>query len=58
MVDIEGLTEAELDQLRKFYMQLSGLARKEGDLTTTHSIDAAANNHHFKLGSGKNNQRK
>jgi low affinity Fe/Cu permease len=41
MVDIEDLTEAELDQLHKFYVRLSDLAEKEDDLTCTHSIDAA-----------------
>jgi hypothetical protein len=29
MVNIEDLTELELDQLRKFYVQLSKLAAKE-----------------------------
>jgi len=44
MVDIENLTEKELDHLHKFYAQLSALAEKESDLTNTHSIDAAAEN--------------
>jgi low affinity Fe/Cu permease len=45
MVDIEDLTEAELDQLHKFYVKLSDLAEDEDDLTCTHSIDAAEENH-------------
>lgn len=49
MVDIEDLTEKELDQLHKFYVQLSDLAEKEDDLTCTHSIDAAEENHESKL---------
>jgi low affinity Fe/Cu permease len=49
MVDIEDITEAELDQLHKFYVELSDLAEKEDDLTCTHSIDAAEENHNFKL---------
>src|ERR1700710_24213 len=49
MVDIEDITEAELDQLHKFYVELSDLAEKEDDLTCTHSIDAATENHNFKL---------
>jgi len=49
MVDIEDLTEEELDQLHKFYVQLSGLAEKEDDITCTHSIDAAEENHRMKL---------
>ena len=44
MVDIEDLTEEELDQLHKFYVKLSDLAEKEDDLTCTHSIDAAEEN--------------
>ena len=41
MVDIEDLTEAELDQLHKFYVKLSDLAKKETDIHCSHSIDAA-----------------
>lgn len=51
MVDIEELTEEELDQIRKFYVQLSDLAEKEDDITCTHSIDAAEENHRLKLSS-------
>jgi low affinity Fe/Cu permease len=49
MVDIEDLTEVELDQLHKFYVQLSDLAEREDDITCTHSIDAAEENHRMKL---------
>jgi low affinity Fe/Cu permease len=41
MVDIEDLTEEELDQLHKFYVTLSTLAKKENDIHSSHSIDAA-----------------
>jgi low affinity Fe/Cu permease len=41
MVDIEDLTEDELDQLHKFYVTLSRLAKKENDIHSSHSIDAA-----------------
>jgi low affinity Fe/Cu permease len=41
MVDIEDLTEKELDQLHKFYVTLSTLAKKETDIHFSHSIDAA-----------------
>jgi len=44
MVNIEDLTEAELDHLYKFYIRLSELAQKDSDLTATHSIDAAQEN--------------
>jgi low affinity Fe/Cu permease len=49
MVDIENLTEVELDRLHKFYSQISDLAEKEDDLTCTHSIDAAEENHQRKF---------
>nr|WP_183564955.1 low affinity iron permease family protein [Mucilaginibacter sp. SP1R1]MBB6151410.1 low affinity Fe/Cu permease [Mucilaginibacter sp. SP1R1] len=49
MVDIEDITEKELDQLHKFYVQLSALAEEEDDITCTHSIDAATENHATKL---------
>lgn len=41
MVDIEDLTEKELDQLHKFYERLNILAKKESDILCSHSIDAA-----------------
>lgn len=44
MVDIEDLTEDELDQLHKFYVKLSDLAEKENDIHNSHSIDAAEEN--------------
>jgi hypothetical protein len=49
MVNIEDLSEKDLDQLHKFYVKLSELAEKEDDLTCTHSIDAAEENHNTKL---------
>lgn len=48
MVDIEDLSEVDLDQLHKFYVKLSDLAEEEDDLTCTHSIDAAEENHETK----------
>ena len=41
MVDLEDLTEAELDQLHKFYAKLAELAKKDNDIHQSHSIDAA-----------------
>lgn len=41
IVDVEDITEAELDQLHKFYAKLSELAKKETDILCSHSIDAA-----------------
>jgi low affinity Fe/Cu permease len=41
MVDIEDLTEAELDVLHKFYQKLSDSAQEDDSITDSHSIDAA-----------------
>lgn len=41
MVDIEDLTEAELDQLHKFYVTLATMSKQETDIHCSHSIDAA-----------------
>jgi low affinity Fe/Cu permease len=49
MVDIEDLSEEELDSLHKFYEQLAELAEEEDDILCTHSIDAANENHEAKL---------
>lgn len=54
MVSLEDLSEAELDQLRKFYTKLSRLALDEDDITCTHSIDAAEENHQIKMGHYRN----
>ncbi|QNS40520.1 low affinity iron permease family protein [Chryseobacterium manosquense] len=48
IVDIEDLTEKELDNLHKFYEELSDLAESDNDLHQSHSINAAKNNHEFK----------
>jgi len=41
MVDIEDLSEAELDVLRKYYQKLSDVAEEEDDIHKSHSIDSA-----------------
>lgn len=41
LVDIEDLTEDELETLHKFYQQLARLAKTEKDLSASHSIDEA-----------------
>ena len=41
MVDIEDLSEEELDLLHKFYMELSEKAKAERDIHESHSIDKA-----------------
>jgi low affinity Fe/Cu permease len=41
MVNIEDLTETELDQLHKFYVTLAELTKQETDIHCSHSIDVA-----------------
>ena len=41
MVDIEDISEKEMDQLHRFYEKLAELAKKDTDLLQSHSIDAA-----------------
>jgi len=41
MVDIEDLTESELDVLHKYYEKLADISEKEEDIHKSHSIDAA-----------------
>jgi low affinity Fe/Cu permease len=50
MVDVEDLSEEELDVLAKYYRKLALLAKKESDLSKSHSIDEAHQRHRFKLG--------
>jgi low affinity Fe/Cu permease len=44
MVDIEDMTEEELDVLHRYYELLSDRAEKEDDIHSSHSIDAAEEN--------------
>ena len=45
LIDIEDLTEDELEVLKKFYIKLAKLAKQEKQLYTTHSIDEATKVH-------------
>jgi len=49
IVDIENLTEEELDQLHKFYGNLNLKVKKEPDNLHSHSIDAAPEIHPDKI---------
>lgn len=48
IVDIEDLTEKELDQLHYYYENLAQFAKKDADIHTSHSIDAAQRNQDYK----------
>ncbi len=48
LIDVEDLTEDELRTLSKFYQVLSDMARKEKDLSVSHSIEEAVHRHNHK----------
>lgn len=48
IVDIEDLTEKELDQIHCYYEKLAILAKEDADIHTSHSIDAAERNQDYK----------
>ena len=45
LIDIEDLSEEELEVLKKYYIKLAELTKKEIDLLATHSIDEAKEKH-------------
>jgi len=45
LIDVEDLSEAEINALHNYYMKLIDLAKKDDNLTTTHSIEEAATRH-------------
>ena len=48
LIDVEDLTDEELQVLKKFYVKLATLAKKEDDIHSTHSVDEAAQIHGVK----------
>ncbi|ASK31634.1 hypothetical protein CEY12_16615 [Chryseobacterium sp. T16E-39] len=48
IVDIEDLSEKELDQLHMYYEKLADFAQDDVDIHTSHSIDAAKRNQNYK----------
>jgi low affinity Fe/Cu permease len=55
LINIEDLTEDELEVIKKFYINLSILAQKEKemDVKKTHSIEEATTIHKSKINTGK-----
>lgn len=53
LVVVEDLTQDELEVLKKFYIKLSALAKKENDLHSSHSVDDADERHKIKVSSRK-----
>ena len=48
LIDVEDLTQEELEVLKKFYVKLSDLAKNADDLHTSHSVDDADDVHEEK----------
>ncbi len=44
LIDVEDLTEKELEAIKNYYIELSELAKKENDIHATHSLDEAKEN--------------
>ena len=42
LIDVEDLTEDELNTLHKYYAQLADMAKRQSKLTESHSIEEAA----------------
>ena len=57
LVNIEDLTEAELDVLHGHYARLATMAKQDVDLMQSHSVDEAATRHEMKHGQ-KNSRRR
>lgn len=53
LIDIEHLTEEELQIVKTFYVRLAELALKSKDLHSSHSLDDAESNHQSKTSSPK-----
>ena len=49
LIEVEELSAQELEVLKKFYIKLSELAKKEGNIHQTHSLDEAKSIHDKKL---------
>ena len=48
LIDVEDLSEPEIDALRSYYKRLIALAKEDEVFTNTHSIEEAASRHGFK----------
>ncbi len=48
LIDVEDFSEEELETLHKYYRRLSHLAKKDGTLTKSHSVEEAEARHKVK----------
>lgn len=49
LIDVEDLTEQELETLAKYYRKLAEMAKKDSDLSISHSVEEAVELHKHKL---------
>jgi low affinity Fe/Cu permease len=49
LIDVEALSEKDLEALRRYFSELVALARKEVDITVSHSVEEARERHSAKL---------
>lgn len=52
LINVEGLTEEEIKALHTYYGQLVLLAKSDEKLTESHSVEDAAERHHWKQEEG------
>jgi low affinity Fe/Cu permease len=50
LIEVEALTEEDLEALGRHYKELAKLARSEGDITESHSVEEARERHSVKFG--------
>ena len=50
LIDVESLSEIELRTLARYYAELAALAKREGDITESHSVEEARARHSLKHG--------
>lgn len=50
LIDVESLSEIELRTLARYYAELAALAKREGDITESHSVEEARARHSLKRG--------
>ena len=53
LIEVEALTEKDLETLSRYYRELAKLARTENDLTVSHSVEEARARHTVKIGGAK-----
>ena len=49
LIDVEDLSEKELQTLHEHFQKLSEMARLESSLSKSHSVEEAEERHHAKL---------